>query len=110
MNRRGFLGALAGFLILPSARTYQRVWKATASGVLVPEIVVGVDLGDADFSFTYLLARDIDEAMGIPKEKWIPMGKLQSWTCGPRSVTVQADEANPHAVRPQAQQEQPSND
>ncbi len=41
MNRRSFLAAMAGFAILPSARTYQRAWKATQAGVLVPSFDVG---------------------------------------------------------------------
>ena len=36
MNRRNFLGALLGFAVLPSAKMYQRVWKATQAGVVVP--------------------------------------------------------------------------
>lgn len=37
MNRRSFLGALAGFAVLPSAQTYKRIWQATESGVLTPD-------------------------------------------------------------------------
>ncbi len=37
MKRRGFLAALMGFFVLPSAATYGRTWKATETGLTVPE-------------------------------------------------------------------------
>jgi hypothetical protein len=40
INRRGFLSGILkagiGAMVLPSALTYARVWKPTASGVIVP--------------------------------------------------------------------------
>jgi hypothetical protein len=38
VNRRGFLGVLLGFAVLPGATTYKRIWKATEAGVLTPMV------------------------------------------------------------------------
>lgn len=43
MNRRGFFGAMGalvgGFMILPPATTYQRIWKVTRDTTIVLEQV-----------------------------------------------------------------------
>jgi hypothetical protein len=36
MNRRNFLQSLLAFSILPSAKTYKRIWKQTESGLVIP--------------------------------------------------------------------------
>jgi|GEM_PF-5889159 len=46
MNRRNFLQSLLAFSILPSAKTYNRVWKITESGLAVPVAFTISDIPD----------------------------------------------------------------
>ncbi len=57
MNRRGFFGKIgalaAGFMILPPATTYERIWKAGRRPLVCVEFSEGCNLRRASiFAFT----------------------------------------------------------
>ncbi len=86
MNRRGFIGALLGFAVLPAATTYRRIWKATEAGVLVPEVDYAPP--GADGTHAVLFLREGAELWFAPgpdvppmhSGKWRSLGKLKGWS------------------------------
>lgn len=59
MDRRSFLKhsalALFGFTVLPPAKTYERIWKAT----IAPGIIINPAWIDAPYEASFLLTQEI---------------------------------------------------